>query len=107
MGIIKYSHAYWSSGELPREGKNVVKLPNSMDLSVFAFHIAWMETNMKAKKILNPKDLYTSYIMPDMAQILAPILKGDFCIISNPDNFEWWLTFEDSGLIFYSPGALC
>lgn len=90
---------------LPREGDNIVKLTNDMDYSITAFHVAWAHVNYKAGGVIIPKNIYLNMLDLNSPQFVGPVLHGSFKMILTDNEYEWWMDFEDSDLIFYSPGA--
>lgn len=92
--------------DLPREGNKIVKSTVPLDFTVMAFHAAWMYVNMKAYTVMWPKNIYIGFKNSDMIKLILPVLRGHFYVIANAEDVdEWWMDFEDSYLIFYSPGA--
>ena len=92
-----------------RESENVVRPIYGIDISLYAFQLAWQIANKKEDKILRPKDIYIGFnnrYTYDLYIFVNDVLTGDLiCIHDADDPDEWWMTFEDSDLIFYSPGA--
>lgn len=101
MAMIKYCKDF----DMPKEGENVVKMAVPYDLSLMAFQVAWMTANTKNGSVLMPKNMYANFYVPSMVQVLEPVFTDSFNIIATSNQDEWWMDFEDSDVIFYSPGA--
>jgi len=91
---------------LPREGENVVKPAIPYDFMVYAFQFAWAQVNLKAGDILKPRNIYIGFEPDEKYKPIFETVSGGIWVIDNPEDVdEWWMDFEDSDLIFYSPGA--